>query len=236
MNYKIFDRSHLKIIAFITMMIDHFGLLFCKQDTMLYEILRTVIGRIAFPMFCVLFVEGFLYTKKENRLRHVLMLFIFAIVSEIPYDYCLVGNSLDFSKQNVMWTWLLGFVMLWLMDMCDDLPGFNSIAIFFADVLILGCMTYVAVHIACDYNVCGMSCIWIAYYVKKYLSNIQWRIVCVFVCVILTIGYGSYWCFLAVVPFVLYNGQQGRKMKYLYYVGYPLHIVIFGCIARIFFS
>ena len=119
MNYKIFDRSHLKIIAFVTMMIDHFGLLFCKQDTMLYEILRTVIGRMAFPMFCVLFVEGFLYTKKENRLRHVLMLFIFAIVSEIPYDYCLVGNSLDFSKQNVMWTWLLGFVMLWLMDMCD---------------------------------------------------------------------------------------------------------------------
>lgn len=122
--------STLKWIALLTMLIDHMGavLLECgvvqaynlnlptafSYETSLFffqadRIIRQI-GRISFPIFCFLLVEGFHYTS--NRKKYALRLFLFALLSEIPFDLALQGTVLEFGYQNVMFTLLFGFLTL----------------------------------------------------------------------------------------------------------------------------
>ena len=67
------NRNQLKLIALISMIIDHIASVFVTNQT-LYFIMRMIIGRIAFPIFCILIVDSFIYTKKP--LVHIRDLFI----------------------------------------------------------------------------------------------------------------------------------------------------------------
>ncbi|MDF2537691.1 MAG: putative rane protein [Herbinix sp.] len=73
----------LKIIAIITMLIDHIGAILIR-DNNIYNLVFRSIGRIAFPIFAFLIVEGFYYTK--NVKKYLLRLGLFALISEIPFD------------------------------------------------------------------------------------------------------------------------------------------------------
>jgi len=75
--------TDLKIIAIITMLIDHIGAVLLDTSTIEYFACR-IIGRLSFPIFCFLIIEGFTHTK--NNKKYLLRLFIFAIISEIPFD------------------------------------------------------------------------------------------------------------------------------------------------------
>lgn len=83
---------HLKLIALITMFIDHIGAVFFPQVTLL-----RVIGRISFPLYAFLIAEGCRYTR--NRGRYALGLGVFALISEIPYDLALHPEFLE----NGLW-------------------------------------------------------------------------------------------------------------------------------------
>ena len=114
--YQIFSSSALKIIAVITMFIDHFGygLVYWSDERVSYYQLCRDIGRIAFPIYCFLLVEGFYYTK--NRVRYAFSLLIFGILSELPFNW-FIGNQLwvpDY--QNVFFTLLLGLLAIWAME------------------------------------------------------------------------------------------------------------------------
>ena len=84
----------LKIIAMITMIIDHSGDVF---NPLLHEksLIFNAVGRIAFPLFAFMVVEG--YTHTSNIKKYLLRLFIFALISEIPF-YILVVNILHKSR------------------------------------------------------------------------------------------------------------------------------------------
>ena len=60
---KVLNRNQLKYIAMLLMLCDHIGLAFFEQGTIVWYVLRYVLGRSAFPIFCVLFIEGIYYTK-----------------------------------------------------------------------------------------------------------------------------------------------------------------------------
>ena len=104
------NGNMLKTIACICMLIDHIGagiifpvyksgaqmgILPFEQVNFYYKILR-FIGRSAFPIFAFLLVEGFFHTK--NRLRYALSLFIFALISEYPYDLLFIILRCNFSS------------------------------------------------------------------------------------------------------------------------------------------
>lgn len=99
MPQKGLSGSTLKLIAIITMLIDHIGaaviarLLIAGQGSeMLYKIYYAMraVGRVAFPIFCFLLVEGFFYTG--SRKKYALRLFGFALLSEIPFDLAFSGK------------------------------------------------------------------------------------------------------------------------------------------------
>ncbi len=117
----------LKLTAIITMLIDHIGAGILERllidgyvtDYTLYlkiyqldSVLR-IIGRISFPIFCFLLVEGYLHTR--SRRGYAFRLLAFALLSEIPFDL-LFSGGLNLLSQNVFWTLLIGLLVLWGMD------------------------------------------------------------------------------------------------------------------------
>lgn len=130
-----FSADFLKIIALLTMLIDHIGAGILEHIMrngfagsaeiyrQLYEadrILRAV-GRLSFPLFCFLLVQGFLYT--HSRILYALRLVIFALLSEIPFDYLFFGGF-TMEHQNVFWTLFLGLITLSAISAAEetDLP------------------------------------------------------------------------------------------------------------------
>lgn len=104
-----FSGSTLKIIAIISMVIDHCAYFLMENGTLLYNAMRCV-GRIAFPVFAFLIVEGFGYT--HNRKRYFAQLLVFAVISEVPW-YLLNGAD---GTHNVMFTLALGVIALAVLE------------------------------------------------------------------------------------------------------------------------
>ncbi len=100
--------SALKVIAMISMVIDHVALYLMEHGTVLYETMRCI-GRIAFPVFAFLIAEGFIHTR--SRYRYFFTLLGFAIISEIPW-YLLNGAD---GTHNVMFTLALGVATLMVL-------------------------------------------------------------------------------------------------------------------------
>ena len=108
--------SALKIIAVLSMVIDHCAYFFIEHGTPLYGVMRCF-GRIAFPVFAFLIAEGFAHTR--NRTRYFLTLLGFAFISEIPW---FLLNGAD-GTHNVMFTLALGVVALAVFDrLCEHGP------------------------------------------------------------------------------------------------------------------
>ena len=85
--FPLLSGSALKIIAVVSMVIDHCAYYLMDGNTMAYDVMRCF-GRIAFPVFAFLVAEGFAHT--QNRMRYFLSLLLFAAVSEVPW-YLLNG-------------------------------------------------------------------------------------------------------------------------------------------------
>ena len=101
MEKKGLSQETLKVIACMTMLLDHVGAMFVRGYTL------RIIGRIAFPIFCFLMAEGAYYTK--NPRKYARRLLIGALLSEIPFDLAF-QRGLTWRSQSVMVTLLLGFL------------------------------------------------------------------------------------------------------------------------------
>ena len=125
-SYECLSGSVLKVIAAVSMLIDHFAVTILANDPEafipyfyfldtpigLYRLFRDF-GRLAFPIFCFLMTEGFVHTK--SRIRYARNLLFFALLSEIPFS--IMMNDLgNFQKQNTLFTLLLGFLALWALE------------------------------------------------------------------------------------------------------------------------
>lgn len=90
-NNFVLNRRHIKWIATLTMFIDHLTVAFMATVNDLYYIIGRGIGRIAFPLYALLFVDSFLYTSSKTK--YIKKLSIFALLSEIPYDLTFNNQS-----------------------------------------------------------------------------------------------------------------------------------------------
>lgn len=209
-----FNSFQLKWIAIITMVIDHVGAVLFP-----HQMIFRIIGRISFPIFCFLLVEGFFHTS--NVKKYTVRLGVFALLSEIPYDLAFRGSFVDIHKQNVFFALLIGLVMMYAITYTNNMT---------VKVIYLVLAMWAARMIACDYGYKGILLIAVYYFfrdrllVKTFLGAL-WN----FLGGISLQMYGA----LASVPIMLYNGERGKGMKYIFYVFYPVHLLILYFISSI---
>ena len=126
-NFQIFSGSVLKLLAVLSMFIDHFALIFYRTFSLnelvffslgetkvtLYYILRKI-GRLALPLFCFLISEGFFHTRDKKK--YGLRLLLFALISEIPFNLLRNGTIFYLLKQNIFFTLFLGFLLMYIFE------------------------------------------------------------------------------------------------------------------------
>ena len=212
-NIQCLDSFQLKCIAIVSMALDHTGAVLYPS-----QIWLRCLGRIAFPIFCFLIVEGFFHTHDVRR--YMGRLGVFALISEIPYDLAFRGVPLEYAHQNVFFTLLIGIGMVVLLERNREWP---------VKAVILLLAMWLAVLIRSDYNFRGILLIFVFYI----FHESRW----------LAVTAGGLWNFLyqgviqkygvlSVLPLALYNGERGRKMKYFFYIFYPAHLLLLYGISR----
>ena len=221
MEKKGIPQEGLKLIACITMLIDHIGAVFFPS----VMILR-IIGRLSFPIYCFLLAEGAVYTKHAGR--YALRLLICAVVSELPYDLLFSGR-LTLDSLSIMVTLLVGFGMLWAMGKTTKWwlkVVFIGIAMVLARVL----------HVSYDWR----GILVIAVFALTREKPFAWAVQIVALTVLfwgmpssnLRIGDFRFpiQCFglLALIPIHLYSGRKvtrNRVIQWGFYLFYPLHLL-----------
>lgn len=214
----------LKLIAIVTMAIDHIGAVL-YPDMMWFRI----IGRIAFPIFVFLMVEGFYHTS--NIRKYELRMLIFVFVSEIPFDLAFSQTAFEFSSQNVFFTLFLGLLML------DLIRRVQKSHYVFEVLLLIGFMV-LAYFLHTDYSCGGILLIYVFYKARghKIIQAAALAAISLFV-----IG-PPMECFsvLAFIPIWFYNGKRSFKSrdaasqnhmlsvtgKLAFYIFYPAHLLI----------
>lgn len=249
----------LKNAAYVSMFIDHFfAVIFFNYmnlhlvngswDPVLLPIYRAgrAVGRIAFILFTFLIVEGFSYTR--SRAGFLLRLFLFALVSEIPFDLAFSGELIDWKSQNVYWTLLLGVLLLVLWEY---LSYNRRVLTLISRFLVLTVVCVAAFVGATDYRFMGILLILAFYLTREKSGRIQ------FAAVGMVMLFGTWganliryagrfsanylfltslremYGLLAFLLIFFYNGKRGRQLpKPFYYGFYPLHLLLLYGIAR----
>lgn len=225
--------SALKWIAIIAMLIDHTGaallwplsykvtsLSLYRFLTGLYPVMRGV-GRIAFPIFCFLLVEGFCHTR--NVRKYAVRLFIFALVSELPFDFALANELISVRHQNVFFTLLIGLLVMMGVSYFERLPVKNN-AQYWLFLLMQGAVAagglFLAKFLYTDYGFKGVFLIEVLYFLRM-----DRRVQAIFGAIAISWElYGP----LGFIPVWFYNGQRGKQMKYFFYWFYPVHLLLLG--------
>lgn len=214
----------LKMIAIITMFIDHYTAILIPQNTMEYVIGRSI-GRLAFPIFCFLLVEGFYHTKNVNK--YLLRLGIFALISEIPFDLAFTDSTYKYgflSHQNIFFTLFIGLCVIYLMSIIEKRYSNNMIMVNILDciMVVVGCSA--ASFLATDYSFMGVLMI-----VTFYLFRERKSILTIVLLIVNNLLGGPLQLLatLSMLFICFYNGDRGPKFnKYIFYGFYPLHILI----------
>lgn len=218
----------IKLIAIVAMLIDHIGAIFIPRSNEYYVLFRGI-GRLAFPLFVFLMVEGFCHTK--NVYKYLLRMGIFALISEIPFDLAFNRSVFHINHQNVFFTLTLGLGMLIIMGKIETLK-FDVYALSILQGASLLGFCGLAFFLKTDYQHLGIIMIMIFYlfrgknyyislavlgiYLYMYIDNIS-SYSSMFYIGLATIST----CFL-----FFYNGTRGKDIKYLFYIFYPAHLLI----------
>lgn len=231
--------STLKIIAIVTMVIDHIGAIilermliergilevtatqvsaFLEVNGVLYytDIILRTIGRISFPIFCFLIVQGFLHT--HNLKKYLIRILVFAFVSEIPFDLAFSNSFIDLQYQNIFFTLFFGILAMSAIQIAEQKKEWNIINRVVFGILSIGLCIIAVKFLKTDYDIYGVLVIVIMYIFKR------WKTLSAGLgCVALMSGIPP---FVSLVPIHLYNGKKGRNIKWLFYLFYPIHIIL----------
>ncbi len=223
----------LKIVAIIGMTCNHASHIFAAHLPFgLYTVCFSL-GGLTFPIMAFLVVEGYRHTSSLKK--YALRLFVFALISQIPYYVFLGGEG------NVLFTLLVGLGVLYCYDRLENKLLF--FLVFLAAVF--GSMIF-------DWGSIGIVMIFLFYVLKgRYASKIVPLLIPVLVMgpavLASSLDFGPYTSLpdilylsigLVVTTALLlgYKGRRGRPLKYFFYFYYPLHILALGLLQVLFFG
>ena len=230
----------LHLLAMVFMLCDHlWGTIIPGNDWL------TCIGRISFPIFAFLLVEGYFHTR--NLKKYVVRLMLFAVISEIPFNLAMGSRWFFPIHQNVLWSFLISLGLIhWNERAKATQKTWRRILVGIITVLlgyILGLLTMV------DYYHTGILTVLVFYFFRqrKWWSYIGQALCLWYINMEMLSGFSyeihlfeeTYFfvrqslALLALIPIWLYHGKQGyhsKPFQYACYAFYPLHLLILGII------
>ena len=224
-------KTKLQILAIVAMLCDHVAkviiypvIISCYSNGWLSShsyVLRmydalVFLGKISFPIFAFFIVEG--YFKTHDIYLYMKRLFLFAILSEIPYDLATSGKIINFDKQNVIWTLLVGLVCLFIIDysknskfgLCKAI-GSVSFILLIANFLNLDWRVYPGIVMILWFYLAHKS--------KKICLLLGYCLM------VPNVGFMS-GAELSFLLLYFYNQRRGRGNKWLFYIFYPAHVLV----------
>lgn len=218
----------LKILAMIFMLIDHIGSKLPSDSPIYLEFFMRGIGRLAFPIFLFLIIEGFKHTSDVKK--YIKSLYVFGIISAVPF-FIVFGTPL-----NVFFTLGSVVLMLHLFEKTEDEKEKRKI---FLIILLATSL--------CDW---GFAAVPTVYFLRKSIKDREKlaTVIPVFLFVLMIVSnlilnfvlYGNV-NFLNLILFSVptlfsipllksYNGELGIKLKgfgkYFFYAFYPIHLIL----------
>ena len=228
---KCLSNFDLKLIAIITMTIDHIGVVF---GTVFYNFLRAV-GRLSFPIFAFLLTEGYVHTNSFSK--YFLRLLVLALISEVIYDYVFFGSFIYIGANNIFFTLALGLLTLFLLDKSKGL--INRYFKDKVDLFIILPITYLLIIVIMglmgeflnfSYGMLGILVISFFYLFK---DNFPLVVISVSLSTLI-LGEGmQYFSLFSLILIYFYNKKLGKKCKVFFYLYYPLHILVLGVIRML---
>lgn len=201
----------LKLFAIIFMLIDHIGVVFFPQNLIL-----RIIGRLAFPIFAFQLGIGYAHTK--NKVKHILTLLLFALISQIPfYMMCSIHNS--GVNLNILFTFLFALLIIYSNE---------NIKQYIIKIPLIAILFLIAFYIKTDYGICGILLTILLYY----FSNYKILIIPILFFTMTLLCYMNQsspiqlFSILSSVFILTYNGKKGVHVKWLFYIFYPLHMIL----------
>ena len=235
-----FDISSagLHVLAMAFMLCDHiWGTLTTGDHQWL-----TAIGRLTFPIFAFLIVEGYFHTRSVKK--YMLRMLIFAVASEIPFNLMTGGGIFNITHQNALWTLLLGLVLIHLNERAREKERKLWVRIFIgAGTVLLGLAAGYLLML--DYYGVGVVTVLVFYFFRKrkWWCLVGQLVALWFLNTQLLGGLGTnitlfgremfivYQSFavLSLIPIWLYRGRKGHSsaaFKYFCYAFYPAHMLV----------
>ena len=227
----------LHIMAMVFMLCDHlWGTIVPGNDWL------TCIGRLTFPIYAFMIVEGYFHTK--NLKKYVRRLLLFALLSEIPFNLAM-GSSLFYPiHQNVLWSFLISIGLIHWNERVKEKRILIRLLVAAAS-LCIGCLGGIVTFV--DYYHAGILTALAFYFFR---GRKWWHCAAQFLCLwyinFEILGGFSYevtlfgqtrflerqgLALLALIPIWLYRGKQGyhsKTLQLVYYAFYPLHLLILG--------
>lgn len=231
----------LHVIAMFTMLLDHmWGT--CIVD---HEIF-TCIGRLAFPIFAFMTVEGYMHTS--DRKKYIKRMFIFALIAEIPFNYMIYLRPYGLFHQNVLWTFLISLLMIQINEKNSNKKIIPRILIGIGTSILGGLL---GILLSTDYNAAGVLMVLTFYFFRnKTWYNLIIQILFMYYINVEMLGGLAYEfnilgldiffhqqsiAILSLIPIWLYSGKQGpynKTIKNIYWWFYPVHMVVLVLISQ----
>lgn len=217
------SQEGLKIIACLTMLMDHVGAVFYPGQLWI-----RAVGRIAFPIYCFLLAEGAHYTR--NPRKYALRLFIGLLLSELPFDFGLKG-CFTLKNQSVMFTLLLGFLAI---------EAIGYLKNDFAKLLVCAAAIAAGQYLHTDYGGYGVALIilmsqcrgslvaqtGVLLLIAWAMNSLRWPI----------LGYRipiEMFAVFAMIPIAFYSGKKATShpaVQWAFYLFYPVHLAVIAVI------
>ena len=220
-----FSGNQLKILALIAMTFDHAGLqLFPEYDIFRY------IGRLAFPIFAYMIAEGAKYTK--NRLRYFGQMFGLGLICQLVYFFAM--GSL---YQCILITFSFSIILIYALDHAIKKKNADAwilfAMIFIATVFLIEFLPHLmtGTDYRVDYGIWGVLTPVVVFAAPGKMTKLTAMIIPLAFLAVVGVHY-QWMALFALLPLALYNGTRGKwKMKNLFYIYYPLHLVVIYIIA-----
>lgn len=226
----------LHIIAMTLMLMDHLWVTLLPAREWL-----TCAGRVAFPIFAFMAVEGYFHTRSFKK--YILRMLLFAVLSEIPFDLMYGGTWFYPVHQNVLWTFLLSLLGVWLMEQVRK-KGKTWMYLLVC-VLVVPAGLVLGTLCMVDYYGVGVLTVFVFYFLhgRKWwcflgqLAALYWlnvELLGGLMYPVQLFGMEFELCqqglaLLALIPIWLYRGRQGyhsKPFQYLCYAFYPVHMLL----------